>query len=242
VTARHTGISVVIPAYNCARYLPAAIDSALRQSLPPVDVIVVDDGSTDGTGHAAAGFGTQVACLRQENQGPGAAKNAGIAVASGDLLAFLDGDDLWTAGKLAAQAAALAARPDLDMVFGHVEEFYSEDLPAPLRERLKLRPGAMPGIVPGTLLIRRGAFDCVGPFHPEARMGDFMEWYLRATDARLSQLMLDDVLLRRRVHADNMGARERDRRPEYARILKAALDRRRAAALRPPQPGGPGGA
>ncbi|HOM77565.1 MAG TPA: glycosyltransferase family A protein, partial [Anaerohalosphaeraceae bacterium] len=88
-------ISVVIPAYNCQAYIRRAIDSVLGQSRPADEIIVVDDGSTDGTAEAVRTYGAKVILIQQENAGVSAARNAGIRAASGDWIAFLDADDEW---------------------------------------------------------------------------------------------------------------------------------------------------
>ena len=89
------GVSVIIPVYNGNRHLAAAVDSVLDQTVSPLEVIVVDDGSTDGTPRVAAAYGDAVVYLRQDNGGTGAARNRGVEHSSGQLLAFLDADDLW---------------------------------------------------------------------------------------------------------------------------------------------------
>lgn len=109
-------ISVIIPAWNRAGELRHAIDSALAQTLPPLEIIVVDDGSTDETAEVLAQYGDRIRVLRQANQGVAAARNAGIAAARGDLLAFLDSDDVWLPRKLELQAALLEADPELGLV------------------------------------------------------------------------------------------------------------------------------
>jgi glycosyltransferase involved in cell wall biosynthesis len=91
-------ISVIVPVYNGAKFIAAAIRSVLRQTLPPDEVIIVDDGSTDQSGDIAAGFEPKLRVLRQMHRGGAAALNAGIAVSRGELLAFLDADDLWSEG------------------------------------------------------------------------------------------------------------------------------------------------
>jgi glycosyltransferase involved in cell wall biosynthesis len=112
-------ISVVIPAYNAARFLPRCLKSAFAQTLKPVEIIVVDDGSTDDTAAVAAGLGAIV--LRRPNGGPGAARNAGIHFASGEWIALLDADDLWAVEKLERQAACI--RPETVLVYTGIRIF-----------------------------------------------------------------------------------------------------------------------
>ncbi len=109
-------ISVIIPTYNRAELVGAAVRSALGQTCPPYEVIVVDDGSTDGTAAVLAGFDARVVVIRQVNQGVSAARNAGIARATGDFVAFLDSDDVWEPWKLEAQGACFARHPELVLV------------------------------------------------------------------------------------------------------------------------------
>ena len=100
-------VSVVIPAYNCARFIREALDSALAQDYPGVEVIVVDDGSTDETGAILASYGAQIRLISQRNRGCAAARNAGVAHARGKYIAFLDGDDAWWPWKIGYQMQAL---------------------------------------------------------------------------------------------------------------------------------------
>ena len=111
-------LSVVIPTWNRARLVGEAIESALAQRQGAVEVIVVDDGSTDDTPDALAGrFGSRIRLLRMpERRGPGAARNAGVRAATGELLAFLDSDDLWLPGKLDAELRMFERFPDADAV------------------------------------------------------------------------------------------------------------------------------
>jgi glycosyltransferase involved in cell wall biosynthesis len=105
-------VSVVIPAYNAERTLRATIESALHQSLQDVEVVVVDDGSTDGTASIAQAFGGRVRCISVANGGVSEARNTGIAVAEGRYVAFLDADDIWEPDKLQRQVPLLEANPD----------------------------------------------------------------------------------------------------------------------------------
>lgn len=116
-------VSVVIPAYNYGRYIAEAIDSALAQTLPPLEVIVVDDGSTDGTAEVLARYGDRIRVVRQKNQGVAAARNRGISVARGATIAFLDADDIWKPRKLELQMARFDADPSLGLVSCGLESF-----------------------------------------------------------------------------------------------------------------------
>ena len=116
-------ISVIIPAYNHARYLAEAIDSVLAQTYAPLEIIVVDDGSTDDTPAVAASYGDRIRYIRQENAGVGAARNRGIAVARGEYLALLDSDDIWLPEKLEREIALFDADPQLGFVHCGVEKF-----------------------------------------------------------------------------------------------------------------------
>lgn len=221
-------VTVVIPVYNCRQYLPEAIESALGQTYKPVEVVVIDDGSTDDS-HDVASRYAAVRVLRQDHGGLGAARNAAIARASGEYLSFLDADDVWLPGKLDLQVRALDADPSVDMVFGHVEEFVSPELDETIRRTLRCHEGPMPGMFAGTMIVRRVSYDRVGPFETGWQVGEFVDWYARAKERGLRNVVLPGIVLRRRLHKSNMGVRLRDSRADYARILKASLDRRRRA-------------
>jgi hypothetical protein len=132
--------------------------------------------------------------------------------------------------KITRQLEAFAASPGADMVFGHVRQFLSPDLEPGTGRAVPTGLELMPGYSTGTLLARASVFQRVGPFARALRVGEFLEWYGRAMDAGLRSEMLDEVLLHRRIHADNMGVRERDKRSDYLKVFKAALDRRRQAS------------
>ena len=219
-------ISVIIPAYNAERYLSAAIDSVLAQTRPADEIIVVDDGSNDGTSRVEEVYRGQVRWLRQANQGSAAARNRGVAAASGELLAFLDADDLWVPEKLAWQMEALNAKPHPEMVFGMVQQFISPEIPEETRRGLSAPAEPMAGRVAGAMLARRRVFELTGGFDARLRMGEFIEWYMRATDLGLKSVILSQVVLHRRLHDANLGIRQRNSRLDYVRAVKAALDRR----------------
>lgn len=110
-------VTVVIPAYNVEQWIFATIESVLKQTYKPVEVVVVNDGSTDGTAEVIAGFGDRVRCVTQPNKGLSAARNTGIRVAEGQFIAFLDSDDLWMPEKLECQVDLLRRFPEIGWVY-----------------------------------------------------------------------------------------------------------------------------
>jgi glycosyltransferase involved in cell wall biosynthesis len=222
-------ISCIIPVYNGERYLAEAIESILKQSYKPIEIIVVDDGSTDGTAVIASRYGKQVCYMRQPNAGTAAARNLGLSAAAGDFVAFLDADDLWHPEKLARQMARFRARPDLGYCVAHVQNFWIPEL---IEEEKRFRDHrmsmALPGYVTGTLLARRDCFQTLGHFNAAIQHADDTEWFLRANERGAAMELMADVLLYRRLHYGNLSrVQASNSRDQYLQLLKAALDRRR---------------
>ncbi|MGE0598728.1 MAG: glycosyltransferase family 2 protein [Dehalococcoidia bacterium] len=207
-------ISVVIPVFNNAALVGQAIESVLTQkSAPPTEIIVVDDGSDDSSAEAAARY-AGVRVIKRSNGGIGAARNTGIELASGEWLALLDSDDIFPESR---QAAMLAAIGEIDAVFGTVVQFRDDGWES----------GPAPAKLAGTMLIRRTAFDRVGPFDESVHVGEFIDWWSRAEEAAVTSTSIGDTVLRRRIHASNTGIVHADSRVDYTRVLRAALERRR---------------
>ncbi|MDX2028149.1 MAG: glycosyltransferase family A protein [Alphaproteobacteria bacterium] len=222
-------ISVIIAVHNGETYMAEAIDSVLQQSWPSLELIIIDDGSTDGSARIAQSYGDRLVYCYQPNAGLGAARNAGIARARGNYIAFVDSDDLWPSQKLEWQMALLQQRPEIGMVFGLAEQFHSPELPEERKQELQGHGQILAGYSGGTLLARKSVFERVGLFTIRIQLGEFIDWYARATDAGVKTFMLEEILLKRRLHNSNMGVRMKDRRHEYLKVLKDSLDRRRKA-------------
>jgi len=220
-------ISVIIPVYNGEKYLAEAIESVLAQDKYKMEIIIVDDGSTDGTAAVARRFAGQVRYLYQSNRGVSGARNGGLEIAEGSIFAFLDSDDLWTKDKISLQMEALESDTALDMVFGYVRQFFSPDLDEIMKQKIVCPQENMPGYHPGAMLVRRNAFLDVGLFDEKLGAGEFLDWYYRAQGKKYRSLLIPQVVMKRRIHAANRGILVRDVRPDYLRVLKAALDRRR---------------
>jgi len=121
MTPFRPSVSVIIPVYNGETFVDEAIDSVIHQKYEPLEIIIVDDGSTDRTAEVIRGYGEKVQYRYQSNTGPAAARNSGLRVASGDVMAFIDADDLWPEGKLALQINRLQQEPTLEVVLGRVQ-------------------------------------------------------------------------------------------------------------------------
>jgi glycosyltransferase involved in cell wall biosynthesis len=223
-------ISCIVPVYNGERYLSDALDSILNQSYRPLEIIVVDDGSTDGTARLIAGYGERVRYLYQPNAGPAAARNFGLTAARGEFVAFLDADDLWHPRKLERQMERFLERPGLDLCVTMVQNFWMPELAEEMGRLHGSRYAhPLPGYVTATLLTRRSLFDSIGFFDPGLRHGDSTEWFLRARAQNLMIELLPEVLVYRRVHPASLSRnRASESRDEFLKLLKARLNGRHA--------------
>jgi glycosyltransferase involved in cell wall biosynthesis len=224
-------VSAIMTVRDGELYINEAIDSMLGQSDPPDEIVIVDDGSRDGTVAIIEAYGDPVRLIRLTQEAPrgqGAALNTALDVIGGELIAFLDSDDVWPLHKLELQCGALDQDPALDLVFGHVEEFISPDLTDDERAELRVTDGPVPAKLRGSMLIRREAMRRAGPFSSEWKVAEFVDWYSRANDEGLREEMLGDVVLRRRLHRTNIGRRRKEARVEYATVMAARLRRRRS--------------
>jgi glycosyltransferase involved in cell wall biosynthesis len=221
-------ISCIVPVFNGEKYLAGALDSILEQTYRPLEVIVIDDGSTDGTAAVTARYGDRIRYVRQNKAGAPMARNLGLSMARGEFVGFLDADDLWHLKKLERQIECLAARPEIDLCVTHVQNFWIPELNQEaerFRDHRLTRP--VPGYVTQTLLARRALFDRVGPFNTSIQHGDAQDWFLRAAEKDAVMKLLSDVLVYRRLHRNNFSRQIGPTLNDHLRIVKASLDRRR---------------
>jgi glycosyltransferase involved in cell wall biosynthesis len=213
-------VTAAIPTYNRARYLAEAIESAVAQTYPDVEIVVVDDGSTDDTPAVVEPYRDRIRYVRQENAGRSAARNRCILETRGRYLSFLDSDDRWLPDKLALQVPVLEERPDVGMVHGHVDVIDADG--KPLREltakhhRLWSKAHES-GVtyaryaldcrcLSSATTFRRAVFDRVGPYDTTLALDDY-ELYLRvALDSEI--VFLERSVAEYRSHSSNMDPDE----------------------------------
>lgn len=222
-------ISCIVPVFNGERYLAETVSSIAHQTYRLLEIIIVNDGSTDRTEEIVSSYGSRVRYLRQRNAGPASARNLGLAGAKGEFVAFLDQDDLWHSEKLERQMARFADRNDLDLCITHVQSFCDPKLPKRGLQHIKSRmSGSVPGYLTGTLLARRTMFERVGNFNTELRYGDAADWFLRAIELGINMELLADVLMYHRIHQRNFSlSHASESCEEFLGIIKRSLDRRR---------------
>lgn len=221
--------SVIIPAHDAALYLGECIDSVLAQTHPVHEVIVVDDGSTDGTAAIASSFGAPVRLVRQARAGANPARNRGVRESEGAFIAFQDADDIWEPTKLQVQFDAFTAAPDVDIVFGMVTQFRSPELPEHLVHLPEDAESPIVGHHSGAMLLRRETFDAVGPLDESNYSGDFVDWFARALEQQRRIVVVDEVVMRRRLHLHNKGLTGGAGPEQYAKVLRKVVERRRGA-------------
>jgi glycosyltransferase involved in cell wall biosynthesis len=235
-------ISVVVPCFNAAPYIGATLRSVFAQPGFELDVIVVDDGSTDGSAGVVAAQYPAVTLLRQPNLGAAAARNAGIAHARHDWLAFADADDIWLAGKLRAQWALLASAPAARMVYSDLQLWFStEPEPSPdflaHIEKLARDPSRWPGpsgwiypqlllcseVATPTVLIHRSVLDEVGTFDTSLPAGEDYDLWLRAS--RVTPILrVNAPTVLYRIHGSNTTGRAPARNYREL-VIRRALQR-----------------
>lgn len=222
-------VTCIVPVYNGELYLAETLDSILGQTYCSIELVVVDDGSTDGTAKVVESYGSQVRYQYQPNAGPASAFNTGLGLAKGEFMAFLGADDLWHPEKLERQLLRFAMRPELDLCVTHLQNFWIPELKEEA-ERYKNHNLAqpLPGYTSATLVARRNLFDAIGNFDSSLQHGHDLDWFLRAAEHDANMELLPDVLMHRRMHHSNRSRFLADNsRRTFLRIVKASLDRRR---------------
>lgn len=221
-------VSIIIPAYNAAKYLPESVNSALAQTYSEREIIIVDDGSTDGTSQILGEYGDSIRVVVQTNQGSAAACNAGVAVAKGEWIAFLDADDVWLPEKLARQIehCGKTAISHTDSVcFGEALHFevrrssFEPPYSGKVLKELMIRNF----ITKSTVLMRHQVFQDIGGFDPSYIAVEDWPFFLKVC-AEHELGYLPEALVRYRVHKKSKSMQGRKTLADHLRIINSAFD------------------
>jgi glycosyltransferase involved in cell wall biosynthesis len=216
-------VSVVIPVFDGARFLAEAIESALGQTAPASELIVVDDGSSDGSGEIARAY-ERVTVLQLAHQGVSAARNAGVAAATGTHLAFLDADDVWALEKLERQIALSRTDPSAGVIMARLT--YRFEGPIPAWFRGPTGGGSEAGYLPSCWFMPRSTWDHVGPFDASMTHSEDTDWLARVNDAGIRTAMVDEILVTHRIHDRNASGMPEAVRGGILTALRASLHRK----------------
>lgn len=220
-------ISIIIPSYNAARFLPAALASVQQQQgggqLFDTELILIDDGSTDDTEQVVAQY-PMVRYVSQSNQGPAAARNHGIRLAQGIFIAFLDADDQWASDALQTLLRGFHEHPDCQITGGQVAYIFAE--PA-LAKHYALEQASDRFVHIGARLYRRTVFDLVGFFDEQFAYSEDLDFYNRVEDAGIPVIILAGTVLYYHVHGQNTSVQKSSITMEVMKVIRKTLQRRR---------------
>jgi len=223
-------VSVVIPVHDAAAFVADAVASVREQSRPPDEIIVVDDASTDGSGEIAAALGADIRVIRHErNQTLPGARNTGVEACTGDIVVFLDADDLWAPDKTERQLALLDEHPDVSIVVGRTHKMRRvETDDSAGRFELWGEPELLLSM--GAAAIRRPAFDRVGRYDLSLAFTCDWDWFMRARELGVPIRTHTDVVQYYRRHEHNLTEDADHGNRDTLAMLRKSLGRRRAAA------------
>jgi len=233
-------VTVIIPVFNCEKYIRDSVDSALNQTYSNIEVIAVDDGSSDGSHHILQTYGDRISIISQKNLGAAVARNAGIAASTGKYVAFLDSDDFWFPEKIEAQVKYLEDHPEVKMVFcGWLEWPYSRNKGSPQPRRvaqydLQAIQQELSGdlykelllecvVHTSTVVMNIELTHDIGGFDPEFRKGQDYDYWLRASRKTLIH-KLSATLSLYRIHEESITSNPGSINYEYFAV-KNALDK-----------------
>ncbi len=225
--AQNPLVSVIVTTYNRELFIAEALESIRTQNYQPLELVVIDDGSTDRTAEIVRSQFPEAIYRHHPNQGQPFSMNTGVSLASGDLITFLDSDDLWAPGTLSKRVDFMMEHPALDILGGNVRNFVDRSISEEDQRKFKHLDEAIPGYVPSALLFRKSVLGLVGPFSSQWQVGFFMDWLARLQALELKIGMQPEVVVLRRIHRNNKGRVLREFTIERVAVLKSILDQRR---------------
>ncbi len=223
-------ISVIIPVFNGEPFIAEAIQSVFNQNYEPLEIIVIDDGSTDETADVVKNLPGNILYYYQQNSGVAVARNAGLRLAKGGLIAFIDADDVWVDNKLTLQIEQFNQFPETEVVIGFL---------LPVRSGNQTRLEALPvtnnkgalALTLGSTLIKRSVFDKIGGFDEELALSEDTDWFFRLREADVKVRINKEVVQFYRLHDKNITLDKNQANCFQLKAFKKSLDRRRKAGV-----------
>lgn len=220
-------VSVIIPVYNGAKFLEEALQSVFAQDYSNLEIIVVDDGSTDNSAEIVQRF-PWVKYIYQKNQGVSVARNTAITKASGEYIAFIDSDDIWMPEKLSVQIEVMLKHTEFRITTTDKTNFLEPGTQLPRHLEQLDDWETMEEIIPSTMLIHKSVFSEIGKFSPDYKSSEDIEWIRRAIDANISIKKIEKNLVRRRLHGENLSwVMVSDHKTNLMRILRESVARKK---------------
>lgn len=229
MTKQSSDISVIVPVFNGEKFIKHAVENILAQSYSPAEVIIIDDGSTDKTAEIVKVFRNRVCYVSQKNRGPAAARNHGLRLATGDLIAFLDVDDLWPLNRLERDICFLEKNPNVKIVQGLIQQMSlkKSELPTSnLKFKISSEPYQFINI--GSATFRRTVFEIVGNFDETLFDNEDTDWFIRAWEKNITKKVINEVSLYYRLHDQNMIWSQKPAQFALIKVFKKHLDRNRS--------------
>lgn len=218
-------VSVIIPVYNGEHFIQEAVDNILSQKYPALEIIIINDGSTDRTEAIIEKLPADIRYFTQDNNGPAAARNKGIRDASGEFIVFLDADDLWPENNLNIMVDEMLRNPDMEVIRGYAQ-LMEVNKASGRYEYVGNPKESFPHYI-GAAIYRKSAFEKVGLFDSTLRFGEDSDWFIRATEMSLPIKRLEETSLYVRRHGGNMTEGRNILELNVMKVFKKSLERRR---------------
>ena len=223
-------ISVIIPVFNGERFIAEAIQSVLNQNYEPLEIIVIDDGSTDGTADLVKSIEGNIRYFYKQNGGTAAARNMGLSLAKSGQIAFIDADDVWVDNKLSLQMEQFNQFPETEVVIGFLLPVRTVNQASIDAMQETNNKGALV-LSLGSILVKKSVFDKIGVFDEELTLSEDTDWFFRVREADIKVRINKEIVQFYRLHDKNITHDKSQVMLFLLKAFKKSLDRRRKAGL-----------
>ncbi len=218
-------VSIIIPVYNGEKFLKEAVESVYAQTYKHFEIVVVDDGSTDGTVELVKSY-PDIQLIEQEHKGVAAARNNGLSHARGEYIAFIDCDDIWNPDKIEKQINFFKKKPETGVIVCYEILFVQPGNLPPKHIKEDFFKNEHPAYIPSAVIIKKSIFESVGKFNEELEVGEDTDWFARAKDLNIGMTVVPEVLLHKRLHQNNLSNLVDENISVLKKILRESIKRK----------------